>query len=199
MLRCGKIINAPDTDEETESEQYENIEVINNDIYFYSDITTKSALHLITIIKKLEIELLTLQIKFNFEKININLHINSQGGELDAAISIVDTILKSRVDIISIIEGIACSAATLISVVCKKRIICKNASMMIHQLSSGFWGKMNELEDEYKNLLSSMKTITNIYNIHTKIDSEKLSKVLKKDINWSATKCLKYGLVDSIL
>jgi ATP-dependent protease ClpP protease subunit len=35
--------------------------------------------------------------------------------------------------------------------------------MLIHQLSSGVWGKMNEITDEYNNLTNLMKRIKSIY------------------------------------
>lgn len=203
MLRSGKFLkknllnnNEESDEEETDSEDFQ---VVNNDIYFYCDVTNTSALKLNTTIKKLEIELLILGIKYGSIDIPINLHINSEGGEISSALSIVDTIINSKVQIISIIEGIACSAATLISVVCPYRIICKNAHMMIHQLScTGLWGKMNELEDEFQNLKSTMTVIKNIYSEYTKINYKELPEILKKDINWNARKCLKQGLIDEI-
>ena len=170
MLRNGKkyeniYINAED--EEVEESDNELIKVIDNNIYFYCDVSNKTALKLNTTLKQLEIDLLTLSIKYNSDPYPINLHINSEGGEIYVALSIVDTIINSRVKVISIIEGIACSAATLISVVCNNRIIYQNAQMMIHQLScSGMWGKMNELEDEMKNIKSDMNATKQIYNNH---------------------------------
>ena len=49
-----------------------------------------------------------------------------------------------------IIEGEAASAATIISVVADRRVITKNSHMLIHQMSTGFWGKYNEFLDEMK-------------------------------------------------
>ena len=140
MLRNGKIylkgifVNTNE-DEEVDDTENELIKVIDNNIYFYCDVSNKTALKLNTTIKQLEIDLLTLSIKYNSDPYPINLHINSEGGEIYAALSIVDTIINSRVKIISIIEGIHVVSATLISVVCNHRIIYQNAQMMIHQLS----------------------------------------------------------------
>ena len=203
MLRSGKRFNKVFNNETEEDENQENdelINVINNHVYFYSDVNPKSALKLNMILKKLELELLTHNIKYDSEcNIPIILHINSEGGEIDSAISVVDTITSSKIPVHSLVEGIACSAATLISVVCHKRIINSNAQMMIHQLScEGLWGKMVEIEQEVKNLKSSMNVIKNIYTKYTNIQMDKLNKILKKDINWSSDKCKKFGLVDEI-
>ena len=66
---------------------------------------------------------------------------------------------NSKIPVVSIIEGAAASAAALISVMCDYRIIYENSYMLIHQLSSGTWGKMSELEDEMENLKELMTAI----------------------------------------
>ena len=38
----------------------------------------------------------------------------------------------------------------------------KHAHMLIHQLSSGFWGTMREFKDEMKNNKKLMKMIVNV-------------------------------------
>ena len=61
--------------------------------------------------------LLKQSIDYDIKPINIYLHINSFGGSLFAAFSTIDTIINSQIPIISIVEGAAASAATLISIV----------------------------------------------------------------------------------
>ena len=127
----------------------------------------------------------------------IYLHINSYGGSVFDALSIIDTIQNCNVPIYSIIEGCAASAATLISVVCNKRYITKNSYMLIHELRSGIWGKYSEIEEEYENLTSLMDTLFSIYQENTNIKNQKtLKNLLKKDSWWNAETCLKKGLVD---
>ena len=71
--------------------------------------------------------------------------------------------------------------------------------MLIHQLSSMSWGKMDELEDEMENLKELMRRIKLIYKNKTKIDKKNLDEILKHDLWWDAKKCLKMGLVDKIV
>ena len=40
----------------------------------------------------------------------------------------------------------------MISIVADERIITPHSYMLIHQLSSGCWGKFSEIEDEFNNL-----------------------------------------------
>jgi ATP-dependent protease ClpP protease subunit len=90
------------------------------------------------------------------------------------------------------------SAGTIISVVCNKRFIGANAYMLIHQLSSQMWGKMSEMEDEYKHLTELMEQITKLYGEYSKIPKKKLSKLLKHDLWLNPKTCIKYGLVDEV-
>ena len=71
--------------------------------------------------------------------------------------------------------------------------------MLIHQIRGGIWGKMNEFEDEYKNMKKYTKLLKKLYKKFTKLNDEKLSSMLKKDILWGSSTCLKWGLIDEII
>ena len=101
--------------------------------------------------------------------------------------------------IITTIDGCAASAATLMSIVANRRLIHEHSFMLIHQLSSGMWGKYEELKDDMKNNNLLMKTIKDIYQKHTKIPKTKLNQILKHDLWLDAKTCLRYGLVDDII
>ena len=169
-----------------------------NHIYFYCSVTKKSCLKLNMQLKEISQRIIDNgQNHLNKDRY-IYLHINSFGGSVFAALSTIDTIKNLRIPVISIIEGGAASAATMISVVCSYRIIFKNSFMLIHQLSSGCWGKMNQLEDEMENLKKLMNRIKLIYKENTKIDDNLLDDILKHDLWWDSRKCKNEGLVDEV-
>ena len=126
------------------------------------------------------------------------LHINSFGGSIFDAMTAIDVILASKIPIYTIIEGATASAGTLISVVGTKRFICPSAYMLIHQLSSEFWGKMNEIEDDYTNLQVLMQRIKNVYKQHTTVPKKQMNEILKHDSWWDSEKCIEFGLVDEL-
>jgi ATP-dependent protease ClpP protease subunit len=177
----------------------ENVNSIDNHIYFYSSVTTKSMFDLNKEIRNVAQKMREIGNRYDIPPPPIKLHINSNGGSIFAAMSCIDTIITSPVEVHSIVEGAAASAATLISVVCKKRYIKPHSFMLIHQLSTVFWGKMHEFDDEMKNLDNLMKLIKNIYKEHTNVKDEKIDGILKHDIWWDAKKCKKFNLVDDIL
>jgi len=190
-------ISKDDKDDDTDDDD-SNITRENNRIYFYSEINRNTIFKLLSSIREAEEFCILNSYKLNVE-IPIYLHINSNGGTISDAFAAIDTILSCKVPVYSIIEGATASAGTLISVVCKKRFIRPNAYMLIHQLSSEVWGKMSEIEDEYKNLQETMKKIIKLYVKNSSIIKKDLKKMLKHDLWFDSNKCIEYGLVDEII
>ena len=180
----------------------EKVTVKDNHIYYYGGVTTGNCLKLNLAIQDITRKLSLVNVDLGVNNLKIYLHINSFGGSVFAALSSIDTILNSKYPIVSIIEGAAASAATLISVVCQERVIRNNAFMLIHQMSSSFWGKMEEIKDEFTNLKKLTKKLKRIYKNNTLLNNKtsdiKLNEILKRDIWWDSDECLKYGLVDRI-
>lgn len=173
-----------------------------NHIFFYASVTKKSVYALNTEI---------MSMNRSFEELErshptirgmrprpIILHINSYGGSVFAAFAAIDFIQQSKIPIYTVVEGATASAGTLMSVVGKKRFIRPTGSMLIHQLSTWFGGKMNEVEDEYKNLEQMMDTIRGIYVKHTKMTETQLKEFLSHDVWWMSAKCIEHGLVDGV-
>ena len=186
-------------EEETEELETREVKAEGNNIYLYSDITQELSLNFNLELKKLEKKLLVMSIEYDCPPPEIKIHINSEGGDIFSAMAMVDTIKLCKVPITTIVEGQAASAATLISVVADKRQITENSHMLIHQLSTGFWGKHNEFVDEMKNQNRLMKLIKDLYQTHTNISLDKLNNCLTKDLWWSSKFCKKNGLIDEII
>jgi len=174
------------------------VETYRNHIYFYCGVSKKTCLKLNIELKKAAQSIIDNGKNLINKDKYIYLHINSFGGSVFSALSTIDTILNLPVPVVSIIEGAAASAATMISVVCNYRIIYPNSYMLIHQLSSSCWGKMDDLEEEMDNLRELMDRIKSIYKKTTNIEEKDLDEILKHDIWWGAEKCLEVGLVDKI-
>jgi ATP-dependent protease ClpP protease subunit len=177
----------------------ENIYTLDNNIYFQSDITLDTISELNKEIRILGSELSSMARDYGIDSPVIKLHITSYGGCVHAALSAIDCIEASKVPVHTIIDGYAASAATMISICGKKRYIRKNASMLIHQLRAGAWGKMTEIEDDFSNLQKTHALIKKIYIEHTKINRKDLTNILKHDLDWNPEECLKNGLVDEII
>lgn len=189
----GSQLNAPPSPKD------DFIEVSNNRIYFYSSIQRRKVMVLNKTLRELSTDIRHSATILESPPASIFLHINSHGGDLFTGLAAVDEIIKCDVPVTSIIDGCAASAATLMSIVADHRQINKHAYMLIHQLSSGMWGKYSELKDEIENLDRLMEMIKSIYTEYTKLPLDKLEKILEHDIWFDAETCLKYGLVDEII
>jgi len=176
------------------------IRVVENTVFFYTDVTEQSALDLNSVLYELDAKLKN---TYNFLgpdfTPHIKLRINSYGGSVFAGLAIIDTIRTLKSEVHTYIDGAAASAATLISVVGKKRYIGKNSLMLIHQLTSGAYGKFSELEDDMENNRRIMKMIKDIYKQYTKVPMKQIDEILKHDLWFESSKCIELGLVDGVL
>ena len=170
-----------------------------NRIYFYSAVTRPKILTLNKGIHDLNISLLSKTYPLEYDPPPIKLHINSYGGSVFAGLAAIDYIKNSKIEIHTIIDGCAASAATLMSCVASRRYMHKHSCMLVHQLSGMMWGKFQEMQDDMENSTMLMKKIKDIYREHTKIPKREMDNILKHDLWWEAEKCLEYGLVDEII
>tara|TARA_B100001093_G_scaffold500248_1_gene550499 strand:+ start:334 stop:969 length:636 start_codon:yes stop_codon:yes gene_type:complete len=186
-------------DVEDEDEVNQNIKVQDNNIYFFGPVNMPNMLELSINIDMLTKQLQIFGITFNIDAPPINIYINSEGGEVHAALSVFDKIKTNTVHINTIITGNASSAATIISMAGHSRKITENSYMLIHNISSTFWGKMHEFEDEMKNMAKLTNNLKHIYKLYSSITKKQLDDLLKKDLLMDAKTCLRLGFVDEIV
>ena len=105
------LINLVENEDDEDETEILEIKDINNTIYLYSAITNELALNLNTAIKELEKKLLILSITYNIPSPEIIIRINSEGGDVYAALAIIDTIKNCKVPVHTIIEGCTASAS----------------------------------------------------------------------------------------
>lgn len=170
-----------------------------NKIYFYSHISKDTMLGLSKQIDELSKQIKIVQVIYDLvQPPRIELHISSEGGDVFAAMAVIDKIMDSKIPIDTYCEGAVASAGTLLSIAGHKRYISKNSCMLIHHVSSGLWGNYEDFKDEMKNLDLITDMIKNVYLKKTKFKAKQLDKLLAHDLYLSAEECLKYGLVDEI-
>lgn len=175
------------------------VEVIENRIYFYSEVNLERILQLNKTIRNKGIDLQREAMVQSRIPANIYLHIQSFGGSFFSVMAGLDEIIKSVVPVYTVVDGCCASGATFLSICGQKRYINKHAYMLIHQLSSVMWGKYEEFKDEMKNLNTIMGMIKKVYSEYTIIPMKKLEGILKHDLWFTADECKEYGLIDEII
>jgi ATP-dependent Clp endopeptidase proteolytic subunit ClpP len=189
-----------DASDSDNSNQQPDLEVytIGTDIYFQCDVTQKSIFKLIEQVKKLETKLFTKAIELPGYKPSIRIFIRTDGGDIYAGFGAMDHLLNSKLKITTIADGLCASAGTLMLLGGRKRQMRKHAFILIHQLTSGFWGKYTEIQDELVICTQLMDMLKLAYNEHTNIPSKKLKDLMKHDVFLTADECLEYGIVHSL-
>jgi ATP-dependent protease ClpP protease subunit len=184
-----------------ESDEEKRFFVQNNHIFFFSGVSKDSVYRLKEALCKINGDFQAL--KHAHPHVNITpepiyLHINSFGGGVFAAFAGIDFIQQSPIPVHTIVEGATASAATLMSIVGKKRYIRPHASMLVHQLKDWFGGTLTEIDDHYKNVRAMHDTIKSIYTKHTRLSTENMDTILRHDLWWDAQTCIENGLADAI-
>lgn len=163
----------------------------NRRIFIYEAITDKLASH---VNKKI----ITMDCLDNTKP--IILEINSGGGSCTAGWSIVNTMKAVKSPIISIINGEACSMASIISVVAQKRFIYANSKWMAHDMSGGIDGDYSsKVEARAEMIKQSWVEIERHYKKYTKLNKEDILKARNKELWLGPEECYKKGIVDSYI
>lgn len=128
----------------------------------------------------------------------IRLRVNSGGGDVFDATAIYNMLVKHPAHVIVEIEGVAASAATLISMAGDEIRISENAQFMIHAASGIAWGNADELKQYLKLLDNADELIRLTYAARTGLSDAELVGMMDHD-NWmTAKEALDLGFVDSM-
>lgn len=132
---------------------------------------------------------------------DISIYINSPGGVVTSALSILDTMRYIKCDVSTLCIGQACSAGSLL--LCSgtkgKRFILPNARVMIHQPSGGAQGQATDIEIHAREILNIRERLNAIYAENTGKDIEVINNAMERDRFMSAEEALDFGLVDRVI
>lgn len=133
---------------------------------------------------------------------DINIYINSPGGDVYAGRAMYDTIKHVKNQVATINVGLAASAASIVlaSGTKGKRFALPGSFTMIHQAHvSGVEGQTADIEITAKHMLKITQDYADMLAQDTGQDVKKVMADIQRD-NWmSAVEAKKYGLIDKIM
>ncbi len=134
-------------------------------------------------------------------KKDIFFYINSPGGSVYDALAIYDTMQYITNDVQTVGIGVQASAAAfLLSSGTKgKRFALPNATIMIHQPSSGTRGKVTDQEIDLRESLRIKKLLEGIMASNTGQKPEVIHQDMERDKWLTADEAKKYGIVDAVI
>jgi ATP-dependent protease ClpP protease subunit len=170
-------------------------------IYFYEEIDFDTILDMKEKIEEVNKELDRRKIEDgdDAKDLNVYLHICSPGGCVWSGMNAIDIILKNKYPVTTIVEGIAASAATLLSIAGHRRLIQEHSVLLFHQIRGYVIGTHSEISDEKFNWDVYEDIIQAFYVKQSTVSKKKMKKITADEKVTTAQMALKLGFVHEII
>ena len=129
----------------------------------------------------------------------IVLWINSPGGYCNDGFALIDCMRFSKVPIITVIRGQACSMAGLISIAGHNRIITENSWWMAHDVHGGAVDYIEKAKTRMEFIVREQTQAFNFLKANTKLTKKDLDYAKNKELWLNPEECLAKGVVDQII
>lgn len=133
------------------------------------------------------------------ELTELNVHINSCGGETYQGLAIYNLLKQNKAQINIYIDGIAASSASIIAMAGNKIYMPKTALMMIHNCWLWTVGNAKELRKTADDMDKIAVAYKEAYLSKVNITKEKLDKLLDEETYLTADECIEMGFADEII
>jgi ATP-dependent Clp protease protease subunit len=134
---------------------------------------------------------------------DINIYINSPGGDITALFAIYDTMQYVKPDIQTVCLGQAASAAAVLLAAGTKgkRLALPNARVLIHQpaMAGSDYGQASDIEIQANEVLRMRTWLEDTIALHSNRSVETVKKDIERDKILTAAMAVEYGLVDQVL
>ncbi len=132
---------------------------------------------------------------------DINLYINSPGGDITSLFAIYDTMQYIKPDVSTICMGQAASAAAVLVLAGTKgkRYALPHSRILLHQPHGGAQGQAVDIEIQAKEITRYRKLLEELIAEHTGQPLEKVSKDTDRDYILTADEAVAYGVVDEVI
>ncbi|MEJ5197733.1 MAG: ATP-dependent Clp endopeptidase proteolytic subunit ClpP [Anaerolineae bacterium] len=132
---------------------------------------------------------------------DIQLYINSPGGQIYAGMAIYDTMQLIRAPVSTIAVGVTASFGTLLLAAGAKgkRYALPHATIHMHQPLGGAQGQATEIEIQAREILRLREELNRILAFHTGQPIERIAEDTERDRYMTAEQAKAYGLIDEVL
>jgi len=132
---------------------------------------------------------------------DINLYINSPGGDITALFAIYDTMQYIKPDVSSIVMGQAASAAAVLVLAGAKgkRFALPHSRVLLHQPHGGAQGQAVDIEIQAREIIRYRELLDQLIAQHTGQSLERVSKDTDRDFILTAEEAKEYGVIDEII
>jgi ATP-dependent Clp protease protease subunit len=132
---------------------------------------------------------------------DINLYINSPGGDITGLLAIYDTMKYIKPNVSTFCFGQAASAAAVLLGAGErgKRFALPHARVLLHQPWGGVGGQASDIEIQAREILRMKDMLNSMLANDTGQSDERVNKDTDRDFIMSAQEAVEYGLIDEVL
>ena len=112
---------------------------------------------------------------------NLTVRINSYGGDVAEGLSIYGLLSTFKGHVKTIVDGFACSAASVIFMAGEERIVPENGLLMIHNAWTEAWGDSNKMIKVAEDLEKITRPSLDIYVKKTKLSEAEIKEKMDKE------------------
>lgn len=128
----------------------------------------------------------------------LNVRINSAGGNVFEGLAIYNALTRAPVEVLTHVDGIAASIASIIAMAGSKISMAENAMMMIHDPYTGGFGTAEELRKTADTLDTIRGNLVATYAKRTGQNENDISDMMAAETWFTASDALQAGFTDSI-
>ena len=131
----------------------------------------------------------------------IQMYINSPGGQIYAGLAIYDTMQMIPNKISTVAVGVTASFGTVLLTAGSKgsRYALPHATIHMHQPLGGTQGQASDIEIQAKEILRLKTRLNEIFAFHTGQTKEVIEKDTNRDFYMDAKQAVEYGIIDRVL
>jgi ATP-dependent Clp protease protease subunit len=132
---------------------------------------------------------------------DINLYINSPGGDITGLLAIYDVMKYIKCDVSTFCFGQAASAAAVLlgAGAHGKRFALPHARVLLHQPWGGVGGQASDIEIQAREILRMKDLLNSMLADDTGQSAERVNKDTDRDFIMSAEEAVEYGLIDEVI
>ena len=132
---------------------------------------------------------------------DINLYINSPGGDINSLFAIYDTMCYIKPDLTTICFGQAASAAAVLLAAGApgKRLALPHARILIHQPYAGARGQASDIELIAAEIQRMKVSLEQVLAQHTGQSVDKIAADTDRDFVMTALQAKEYGIIDEVI
>ena len=132
---------------------------------------------------------------------DIQMFINSPGGEINAGMAILDTMNYIKCDVSTIAVGLAASMGSLLLAFGAKgkRFALPNSKIHIHQPIGGVEGQASDIAIEAEEILKTRDLLYKMLSKQTGQSIKQIQKDADRDKYFTAQEAKEYGLIDKVI